>query len=207
MLNNSETVKKKNIIRRTYDWVLSWAETKYGTPALFIHAFAESSFFPIPADILLISLALGKPKRSFYYAAVCAVGSVLGGLFGYFIGLELFDIIGRRLLEFYGYGAQQKFDIIGSYYHQYDAWAVFIAGFTPIPYKVFTIAAGVFKVNFFVFAAASVLGRGLRFFAVSALIFFFGPSVKSYIDKYFNLMVIIFTILLLGGFFLVKLLF
>ncbi|MFC1557019.1 YqaA family protein [candidate division KSB1 bacterium] len=194
-------------VRRLYDWVLGWADTPYGTPALIILAFAESSFFPIPADVLLIALCLGRPKKSFYYALICSAGSVAGGIFGYFIGWQLMDLIGYPLLEFYGYGAQQNFDLIGDFYRRYDAWAVFIAGFTFIPYKVFTIAAGVFKVNFIVFTLASILGRSMRFFAVSGLIYLFGPKIKGFIDRYFNIMVVIFTILLIGGFFLIKLLF
>jgi len=196
------SAKRRNPIKRLYDWILGWADTKYGTPALFVHAFAESSFFPIPADVLLIALALGKPKRSFYYAAVCTVGSVIGGIFGYLIGLQLMDLFGNWLFGMYG--GMEYYDRISQLYQQYDAWAVFVAGFTPIPYKVFTIAAGLFHVNFLVFTVASILGRGGRFFAVSILIYVFGPTIKTFIDKYFNIMVIIFTILLIGGFFIIK---
>jgi len=188
-----------------YDWVLGWADSRYGTPALFTLAFAESSFFPIPADVLLIALALGKPKRSMYYGAVCTVGSVIGGMFGFLIGWQLMDLVGNWLFNLYG--GMGQYEYIQNLYQRYDAWAVFIAGFTPIPYKVFTIAAGLFKINFIVFIVASVFGRGGRFFTVAALIYFFGPGVKRYIDKYFNIMVIIFTFLLIGGFFIVKFVF
>ncbi len=198
------TEEKKNIVKRLYDWVLGWADTRYGTPALAILAFAESSFFLIPPDILLMALSLGKPKRAFYFAAVCTVGSVLGGLAGYYIGWQFMDLIGVRILEMYG--LVEEFEKIGSLFNQYDAIAVFIAGFTPVPYKVATISAGVFHVNILTFILASVTSRGARFFAIAGLIYFFGPKIKTFIDKYFNILVIIFTILLIGGFLISKLL-
>jgi membrane protein YqaA with SNARE-associated domain len=195
---------KKNIIRRLYDWVLGWAETPYGTPALFTIAFAESSFFPVAPDILLIALDLSKPKRSFYYALLCSIASVLGGIFGYFIGLELMDLIGFKIIQFYG--VMNHYEQIKDLYKHYDALAVFIAGFTPIPYKIATITAGAFKINFITFVVASVLSRGARFFLVSGLIYLFGTRIKEFIDKYFNMLVVIFTILLIGGIIITKLL-
>jgi len=195
---------KKNIIRRLYDWVLGWAETPYGTPALFTIAFAESSFFPVAPDILLIALDLSKPKRSFYYALLCSIASVLGGIFGYFIGLELMDLIGFKIIQFYG--VMNQYEQIKDLYKHYDALAVFIAGFTPIPYKIATITAGAFKINFITFVVASVLSRGARFFLVSGLIYLFGTRIKEFIDKYFNMLVVIFTILLIGGIIITKLL-
>jgi membrane protein YqaA with SNARE-associated domain len=194
----------KNSIRRLYDWVLGWAETPYGSPALAILAFAESSFFLIPPDILLIALSLGKPKRTFFYAALCTAGSVIGGLAGYFIGLQFMDIVGNRILVFYD--LMNEFEQIGELYNQYDALAVFVAGLTPIPYKVATISAGVFKINIGTFVAASIASRGARFFAVSLLIYLFGPKIKIFIDKYFNYLAILFTILLIGGILISKLL-
>lgn len=201
-MNNNQTKETNNIVKRLYNWVLGWAETKYGTPALAILAFAESSFFPIPPDVLLIALNLSKPKRAFYYASVCTVSSVLGGMLGYYIGLELMDLIGIKIIEWYH--VMDKYEQIGDWYRQYDAMAVGVAGFTPIPYKVFTIAAGAFKISFPIFVLASIVGRGGRFFLVSALIYFFGPNIKEFIDKYFNLVVIVFTILLIGSFFIIK---
>ena len=194
---------KKRIIRRLYDWVLGWAETPYGTPALCILAFAESSFFPIPADVLLIALSFGKPKRALYYAALCTGGSVIGGIFGYYIGLQLMDLIGFKIIEFYG--LTSDYETIGALYNRYDALAVFVAGFTPIPYKVATITAGAFNISFFTFTIVSIISRGGRFFTVAVLIYFFGPKIKRYIDKYFNALVILFTILLIGGFLIGKL--
>lgn len=189
-------------IKKLYDWVLHWAETPYGVPALFLLAFAESSFFPVPPDVLLIALAISIPKKSFKYAMICTVGSILGGMMGYIIGLELIDTVGIPILNFYG--AMDKYKYIQELYIKYDAWAVGIAGFTPIPYKVFTIAAGAFKIDFLVFVLASIAGRAGRFFLVSGIIYFFGPTIKSFIDRYFNLLCFAFMILLIGGFILVK---
>ena len=188
--------------RKLYDWVLHWAYTPYGVPVLFILAFAESSFFPIPPDVLLIALALSLPKKSFKYAAICTAGSVLGGIFGYFIGLEFIDTVGMHILTLYG--ATEKYEYIRDLYVKYDAWAVGIAGFTPIPYKVFTIAAGAFKIDFLVFVLASLAGRAGRFFLVAFLIYRFGPPIKVFIDKYFNILTIVFFALLICGFMLIK---
>lgn len=192
-------------LKRLYDWVLHWAETPYALPALFILAFTESSFFPVPPDVLLITLAISIPRRSFKYATICTFGSVLGGMFGYLIGLKLMDTVGIPIITLYG--AMDKYEYIQLLYMRYDAWAVGIAGFTPIPYKVFTIAAGAFKISFPVFVFASIAGRAGRFFLVAALIYKFGPPIKGFIDKYFNLLTILFFALLIGGFILVKFVF
>ena len=190
------------MLRKLYDWVLHWAETPYGTWALFLLAFSESSFFPIPPDILLIALAVAIPRKSLKYALVCSVGSVLGGCFGYLIGWQFMASIGEKIISFYGLSA--KVDYIGSLYQQYDAWAIGIAGFTPIPYKVFTISAGMFYINFPVFVFASLISRSARFFLVGGLIYIFGPRIQVFIDKYFNILAVAFTILLIGGFILIK---
>jgi membrane protein YqaA with SNARE-associated domain len=187
-------------MRKLYDWVLHWADTPYGTPALFILAFSESSFFPVPPDVLLIGLALAIPKKSFKYAAICTIGSVLGGMLGYLIGLKFIETVGMKVMTFYG--LIEKYEYIQDLYIRYDAWVVGIAGFTPVPYKVFTIAAGAFKIDFPVFILASLAGRAGRFFLVAALIYRFGPSIKDFIDKYFNLLTIIFFLLLVLGFIL-----
>lgn len=189
--------------KKLYNWVLHWAETPYGVPALFLLALAESSFFPIPPDVLLIALALGLTRSSFRFAFICTVGSVIGGAIGYYIGWQLMESIGIPILEFYE--VMNRFDWIAEKYRHYDAWAVGIAGFTPIPYKVFTIAAGASQINFTVFIITSFISRGARFFIVAGLIYFFGESIKNFIDKYFNLLTVVFTILLVGGFILIKL--
>ena len=193
------------MIRRLYDWVLHWAATPYGTWALFLLAFAESSFFPIPPDVLLIALCVARPERSFKYALVSAVGSILGGCLGYLIGWQFMASVGDRIVAFYG--LTEKVAYIESLYQTYDAWAVGIAGFTPIPYKVFTIAAGMFKINFLVFVLASLISRSARFFIVGGLIYLFGPRIQRFIDRYFDLLAVSFTVLLVGGFVLIKVLF
>ena len=196
---------KKNILRNLYDWVLHWSETKYGLPALFFIAFIESSVFPIPPDVLLIALAFGTPSKAFRFALACTFGSVLGGMFGYFIGMAFYDVIGIRILEFYGF--LDKFSMAKGLYDKYDVWIVAIAGFTPIPYKVFTIASGVFGMNFPEFVLVSFFSRGARFFIVAALIRKFGPPIKKFIDKYFDMLSIAFVVILVLGFIVVKLLF
>jgi membrane protein YqaA with SNARE-associated domain len=192
----------RNPIRRLYDWVLGWAETPYGVPALFVLAFAESSFFPIPPDVLLIALALAAPTRAFRFALWCTVGSVTGGLFGYYIGWGLWAtfepiLIGRVI-------AQADFDMVAGKYQEHGGLAVFTAAFTPIPYKVFTIAAGVAKVNLGAFVGASILGRAGRFFLVALVVRLTGNRAKQLIDRYFNLATVLFAVLLIGGFLLVK---
>lgn len=189
-------------MRRLYDWILHFAETPWGTWALFLLAFAESSFFPIPPDVLLIAMALAVPAGAFRYAAVCTAGSVLGGMLGYFIGYGFMEAVGFRILDFYGLKA--KFDVIGDLYNRYSAWAVGIAGFTPVPYKVFTIAGGAFRIDFTMFVLVSLVSRGARFFLVSFLFYRFGEGIKTFIDRYFNILTILFMILLVGGFILVR---
>ena len=193
------------MLRRLYDWVLHWAVTPYGTWALFILAFTESSFFPIPPDVLLIAMCVARPERSLRYALVCSLGSIFGGCLGYLIGWQFMASVGIRIVDFYG--LTDKVAYIETLYNTYDAWAVGIAGFTPIPYKVFTIAAGMFKINFTVFILASMVSRSARFFLVGGLIYLFGPSIQRFIDRYFNLLAVGFTVLLVGSFVLIKYLF
>jgi membrane protein YqaA with SNARE-associated domain len=193
------------MLRRLYDWVLHWAATPYATWALLLLAFAESSFFPIPPDVLLIAMCVARPDRSLKYASICAVGSVAGGCLGYLIGWQFMTSIGHRIVDFYG--LTNRVAYIGNLYHAYDAWAVGIAGFTPIPYKVFTIAAGMFKIDFSVFILASAISRSGRFFLVGGLIYWFGPRIQSFIDRYFDMLAVTFTVLLVGSFVLVKYLF
>ena len=192
----------EDMLRRLYHWVLHWAETPYGSWALFLLALAESSFFPVPPDVLLIALAISIPARSFRYALICSAGSLIGGMIGYLIGYQFMDLIGMKIVEFYGFTSQ--YAAVGDLYNRYNAWAVGIAGFTPIPYKVFTISAGAFKIDFSVFFIASAISRAARFFLVGWLIYRFGPSIKLFIDRYFNILVIIFTVLLVGGFIAIK---
>ena len=196
---------ESHILKRTYDWVIHWADTKYGPLALFLLAFTESSFFPIPPDVLLIALSLGAPKKSFRFATFCTIGSVLGGILGFLIGMMFFDLVGYKILDFYGFW--DKFDYVQEMYLKFDVLFVGIAGFTPIPYKVFTIAAGLFGMNFPTFVLVSALSRGARFFIVSSLIWKFGKRIKIFIDKYFTFLTILFAVLLTLGFIVVKIFF
>lgn len=191
------------MLKRLYEWVMGWSKSRYGTLALFLIAIAESSFFPIPPDVLLMALALSAPRRSLYYAAICTAGSICGGILGYVIGLQFYELLGQRIIEFYGVSGQ--FAYVGDQYQQNAFAAIAIAGFTPIPYKVFTIAAGVFRVPLVTLVAASLLGRTGRFFLVGALIRVFGPTIKTFIDRYLNILCIVFVVLLLLGFVVIRL--
>ncbi len=193
------------MLRRLYSWVLHWAETPYGSWALFLLALSESSFFPVPPDVLLIALAVSIPKKSFKYALICTAGSLIGGCLGYLIGWQFMITVGEKIIQFYG--LTHKMQYIKDLYMQYDAWAIGIAGFTPIPYKVFTISAGAFDINFTVFIIASAISRAARFFLVAWLIYLFGPKIKTFIDKYFNILAITFVVLLVAGFVIIKIFF
>lgn len=190
------------MLRRMYDWVLHWSSTKHAVPALAVLAFAESSFFPIPPDVLLIAMTVAVPLKGFHFALVCSIGSVLGGMFGYLLGWQFMDLIGYRIVEFYHF--QDQFVKIGNWYDQYNAWAVAAAGFTPLPYKVFTLAAGAFQINFPIFVGASFVSRAARFFIIAALLYRFGPSIKEFIERYFNLLSIVFFVTLVLGFIILK---
>ncbi len=190
------------LLKRLYDWVLHWAETPYGTPALFVLAFAESSFLPIPPDVLLMALALSIPSRAFRYALLCTAGSLVGGMAGYAIGFFGYEAIGMPIIEFYrGQAIMGKVELL---YSEYGFFGVLIAAVTPIPYKVFTISSGFFRFDVWSFLAASAIGRSLRFFVVAGLIYFFGPPIKSFIDRYFNVLTVAFMVLLIGGFVLLN---
>ena len=193
------------MFRSLYDWVLNWAKTPYGIWALFLLAFCESSFFPVPPDILLIALAVARPEKALKYALICALGSVSGGCLGYLIGQQFMNSVGDKIISVYG--LNQKVEYIEALYNNYDAWAIGIAGFTPIPYKVFTIAAGMFNINFTVFVITSAVSRSARFFLVGGLIYLFGSRIQLFIDKYFNILAVVVTVLLVGGFVLIKYLF
>lgn len=198
--------RRPHLARRLYDWVLHWADTPYGTPALFLLAFAESSFFPVPPDVLQIALSVSKPRRSFYYAAVSGVGSVLGGVLGYIIGLVFWAMVGDFFMRYVPGLTPENVEYVGRLYQQNAFWAIVCAGFTPIPYKVFTIAAGVFHnyVSLAVLVVASVIGRFGRFFLVGACLYFFGPGVKNLIEKYFDWAALGLAVLLILGFVAIK---
>lgn len=191
-------------MRRLYDWVLHWADTPYAVPALFLLSFAESSFFPIPPDVLLIALCIGDASKSYRFALWCSVASVLGGIAGYGIGMFAWDQV-RDL--FYAYVPGVNAESVGkvsALYEEHNFWIVFIAAFTPIPYKVITILAGVCAINFGMFVLASAIGRSARFFLVAWLIRRYGPSIKDFIERRFGLVTVAGTVLLIGGFLAVK---
>lgn len=201
---DASAAARPGLVRRLYDWVLHWAETPYGGVALFALALAESSFFPIPPDPLLMALCLGAVKRSFRFAAIATAASVLGGVIGYAIGVGAWHLVEGWFYAFVPGVSPESFARVQGFYERWDFWAVFLAGLTPIPYKVFTLSAGVFKINFAVFVVASALSRGLRFFAVAALIHHYGSPIARFIDRYFNMLAWVFAILLVAGFALIK---
>jgi membrane protein YqaA with SNARE-associated domain len=192
------------LLRKAYDWVLSWADTPYGGIALFLIAFAESSFFPIPPDVLLIALVLGSREKWLRYALICTAGSVLGGITGYVIGWGFWAATQDFFFNVVPGFHEEAFDKVGKVYDDYDFWFVFIAAFTPVPYKVITISAGVFKLNFFGFLIATIVGRFARFFLVAALLRKFGEPIEKIIDKWFNILTIVFVVLLVAGFYVIK---
>ena len=194
----------KDLTRRIYDHTLNLASRKNALPWLFVISFIESSFFPIPPDIMIIPMVLATPKEAYKIAGVATVASVLGGYFGYFIGVYGFELIARPLLEFYGY--MKQFGEFENYYHEYGAWIVFGAGITPFPYKIITIASGVVRLDLVVFTIASVIARGMRFYFIAWLLKRFGDPMKVFIEKNLNLLSILFLLLLIGGFAAVKLL-
>ena len=190
------------MLRRLYDWTLSLAEHPRALWALALVAFVESSFFPIPPDILMIPMIIARPSRAWLIALVAMVASVVGGLFGYFIGAALFDTLGQAIFDFYG-----KADAVESFnqrFNEYGAWAVLIAGITPFPYKVITIASGATGLNLMVFMLASVAARGLRFFVVCGLLYWLGPPIRNFIEKRLGLVFTVFVVMLFGGFVALK---
>ena len=186
------------MIRALYEWTIRLAEHPRALWALAIVSFVESSFFPIPPDILMIPMILAAPRRAFLIATVATISSVLGGMFGYWIGSALFDQLGLPILEFYG--KTENFEVFRQTYNEWGAWAVLIAGVTPFPYKVVTILSGSTGLDLMVFTIASILARGLRFFVVAALLWKFGQPIRDFIERRLGLMFTLFVVLLLGGF-------
>lgn len=190
------------MLRRLYDWVMDLAAHRNATAVLGTVSFIESSVFPIPPDAFLIPMVLANRAKAWWYALVCTVTSVLGGLLGYAIGIFLYDTLGSALLQFYGY--QAHFEEFATNYNKDGALYVFGAGLTPFPYKVITIASGATQLALPVFIAASVVARGLRFFAVAGLLYYFGPPIKTFIEKYLGLLTVLFFLLVVAGFVAVK---
>ncbi len=205
---SQKPVAKWQLHRRLYDWVISFAGSKNGPIALFILSFAESSFFPVPPDVLLGPLTLGAPKKWFKFALWCSIASVVGGVFGYCIGMFLWSIIGDWVISHMAWAGMTtaNFAKFQEWYDQYDFLIVFLCGFTPVPYKVCTISAGIAAISFPGFLLASTISRSARFFLVSGLFGWKGESIRPFIEKYFNLLSLVFAVLLIAGFAVLKLL-
>jgi membrane protein YqaA with SNARE-associated domain len=192
----------ENMFRKLYDWMMEKAEHDKAGHALAAVSFAESSVFPIPPDVMLIPMVLARRARAWFYAGIATISSVLGGIAGYAVGYFLFATVGVAILNFYGY--MGKFDSFSSRYNEYGAWIVLFAGVTPFPFKVITIASGVTKLSFPLFVASSLFARALRFFIVAGLLYWLGPTIRGFIERYFGLLTFLFFLLLFGGFALVK---
>jgi membrane protein YqaA with SNARE-associated domain len=185
-------------LHQLVEWTLHWAQTPYGTVALFLVAFAESSFFLVPPDLLQIALSVLRPQESFFFAGVSLVGSLGGAALGYAIG----RYGGRPLLH--KFFSNERITMVERAFQKHDAWAIGIAGFTPVPYKIFAISGGVFRINFVKFMCVSAIARGARFFIVASAFHFFGAQIQDVILKNLNLFSIAFVILLIGGFIAIK---
>lgn len=192
------------MIRRLYDWTMSLSRSRHALRALAIVSFIESSVFPIPPDVLMIPMIIARPSRAFLIAGIATVASVLGALLGYYIGAALFDTIGQPVLDFYGKG--EYFDAFAVKYNDWGAWAVLIAGITPFPFKVITIASGVTGLSLPVFIVASIIARAFRFFLVAALLWKFGQPIQDFIERRLGLVFTVFMVLLIGGFAVLKVL-
>ncbi len=190
------------MIRRAYEWMMRLAAHHNAAWALAVVAFMESSFFPVPPDALLVPMGLARRNRVWWYAMVCTVASVIGGAFGYAIGYFLFDTVGQAILDFYG--MTEKFHTFTGWYNENGAAIVLFAGITPFPYKVITIASGVTGLNFGIFMMASVIARGLRFFLLAGLLYWFGPAAQRILERYLGWITLALGILLVGGFLAVR---
>lgn len=190
------------MLRSLYEWVLGWAYRKHGPFALSLVSFTEASFFPIPPDPLLMALCLGNPRKSYRFALYCSVFSILGAAAGYLIGYWVWELVGDFFTSHII--TPETFAIVGDKYSENVFEAVLAAAFTPIPFKAFTVTAGVFKVDFLAFTAACAVGRTARFAIIALLLSVFGERVKLLIDKYFNIFTVIFFMLLMVGVLLLK---
>ena len=195
-------IKKLHVFRRIYEWTIAWADRPRGAWALFFIALAESSFFPIPPDILLLALCVGAPTKAFRFALICTTGSIVGGVIGYGIGYWGYELIGEPIVR--AYHGEAVMEQMKAWHDEYGFMSNMTAAITPIPYKVFTIASGTFEFSFSSFLISSIIGRSLRFFIVAGLLYYFGAKMKVLIEKYFDWLAILFMILLIGGFVLLK---
>jgi membrane protein YqaA with SNARE-associated domain len=190
------------MIRHLYDWTMSLAATRHARVALAGVSFAESSFFPIPPDVLLIPMVLANRTAWWRLALLCTAASIVGAMVGYAIGMFLFEAIGRPILDLYG--KEQSFDRISEWYNTYGGWGVLFAAITPFPYKVLTIFSGVTGLNFGIFVLVSIIGRSFRFFLVAFLLYRFGEPIRLFIERYLGLLFVIFMVLLIGGIYAIR---
>jgi membrane protein YqaA with SNARE-associated domain len=193
------------MIRQAYDWTMRQAQSERAPAALGIVSFIESSFFPIPPDIMLVPMVIANRSKAWWYATIATVSSVLGGAFGYFIGSTLYESIGKPLLDFYGKG--QSLETFSQWFNEWGVWIILAKGMTPFPYKVLTIAAGVAHMPFLEFMLASVAARAMRFYLVAGLLYYFGEPIRDFIEKRLTLVLTVSLILIIGGFVSVKYLF
>lgn len=202
VMEKAEKLRKRSPLHRLYDWVMELSRHRHATPLLAFVSFIESVIFPIPPDVMLLPMCLSKRQKAFFYALVCTVASVLGGALGYFLGYALYETIGQKIVAFYGY--EEQFGNFQDYYILWGVWIVLLGGLTPFPYKVITIASGVAGLNFVLFMLVSVVARASRFFLVAGLIWLFGEKIRMLIEKYLGLLTVLFFVLLLGGFAVIK---
>jgi membrane protein YqaA with SNARE-associated domain len=187
------------MFKRLYDWTISLAESKHATWALAGVAFAESSFFPLPPDLILVPMSLAEPKKAWHYAAICTIASVLGGILGYYIGSALYDSVGQYIIKLYGYGP--RIDTLREFYAQWGWAFILVKGLTPIPFKLVTIISGLLGYNFPLFVALSAVTRGARFFLLAAAMNRFGDFFRVWLEKHFAVFIVVLVLVVIGGFF------
>ena len=185
-------------MKKLYDWTMSLAASEHAAWALGAIAFAESSFFPVPPDVILVPMTLAQPKKAWLYASICTVASVAGGALGYAIGAWFYDTIGQWLISLYGYGS--KLESLRQFYAEWGALFILVKGFTPIPYKLVTIVSGLLGYNFPLFICLSVITRGARFFILTAAINHFGDTVREKLEKHFSIFIGIMILIVVAGF-------
>jgi membrane protein YqaA with SNARE-associated domain len=189
------------MLRKLYDWVIALARSRHAPIALAVVSFAESSFFPVPPDVMLAPMVAARPNRAFVYAGICTAASVIGGMLGYAIGVFM-EPLGEAILRIFGHAdGRAEFQ---HWFDQWGLWVILIKGATPIPYKLVTITAGFARFDLFTFVWASVLTRGFRFFAVATVLKFYGPQILEQVEKRLNVFAVLFLVVLVGGFVAIK---
>ncbi|MFO1208455.1 MAG: YqaA family protein [Amaricoccus sp.] len=191
------------MLRRLYDWTISFAASPHAIWVLAAVSFVESSFFPIPPDVLLIPMIIARPERAWLLAGVCTAASVVGGFLGYAIGYYAWDAIGEPVLRFYG--VMDRYDALRALYEQWGAWIIVIKGATPIPFKLVTIASGAFHFDLWTFALASLVSRSIRFFLIAALLWYFGAPIRDFIERRLGFVFSLAVAAVVGGFLLIGL--